>query len=99
MEKEINNLFEACIADYKTFSFRPEMEKEYAEGLSYKIGKKYIKIISKGSAWGFINLENPKFKKGDILMASSWATPALNKARGNIFEDYVVRWTGPCYLR
>ena len=99
MEKEINKLFETCIADYKKFSFRPEMEKEYAEGLSYKIGKKYIKIISKGSVWGFINLENPKFKKGDILMAAGWSTPALNKARGNIFEDYVVRWTGPCYLR
>ena len=99
MEKEINKLLEACIADYKTFSFRPEMEKEYAEGLSYKIGKKYIKIISNGSVWGFINVGNPKFKKGDILKAAGWATPALNKARGNIFEDYVVRWTGPCYLR
>ena len=75
------------------------MEKEYAEGLSYKIGKKYVKIISSGSVWGFINIGNPKFKKGDILKAAGWATPALNKARGNIFEDYVIRWTGPCYLR
>ena len=99
MEKEINKLFEACIADYKTFSFRPALDKDYAEGLSSKIGKKYIKIISNGSVWGFINLGNPKFKKGDILKAAGWATPALNKARGNIFEDYVVRWTGPCYLR
>ena len=56
MEKEVEKLLEACIEDYKKFSFRPEMEKEYAEGLSYKIGKKYIKIISSGSVWGFINV-------------------------------------------
>ena len=99
MEKEIEKLLEACIEDYKKFSFLPEMEKKYAEGLSYKIGKKYVKIISSGSVWGFINIGNPKFKKGDILKAAGWATPALNKARGNIFEDYVIRWTGPCYLR
>ncbi len=99
MEKEIEKLLEACIEDYKKFSFLPEMEKKYAEGLSYKIGKKYVKIISSGSVWGFINVGNPKFKKGDILKAAGWATPALNKARGNIFEDYVIKWTGPCYLR
>ena len=99
MEKEIEKLLEACIEDYKKFSFLPEMEKKYAEGLSYKIGKKYVKIISSGSVWGFINVGNPKFKKGDILKAAGWSTPALNKARGNIFEDYVIKWTGPCYLR
>ncbi len=99
MEKEIEKLLEACIEDYKKFSFLPEMEKKYAEGLSYKIGKKYVKIISSGSVWGFINVGNPNFKKGDILKAAGWSTPALNKARGNIFEDYVIKWTGPCYLR
>jgi hypothetical protein len=28
------------------------------------------------------------------LMAKSWAAPATNFARGNIFEDYTIRWTG-----
>lgn len=99
MEKEIKKLFEACIADYKKMGFRPEMEERYVEGLDYKIGKKYIKILSGGSAWGFINLANPKFKKGDILKAASWNAPALNAPRGNLFEDYVVQWTGPLYLK
>ena len=98
MEKEINKLLEACIADYKTFSFRPEMEKEYAEGLSYKIGKKYIKIISNGSVWGFINVGNPKFKKGDILLPAGFNAPARNFARGNILDGgYGIAWTGPLY--
>jgi deoxyadenosine/deoxycytidine kinase len=35
-----------------------------------------------------------KMFDGDILMAKSWAAPATNFARGNIFEDYTIRWTG-----
>ena len=38
------------------------------------------------------------FKRGDILKASSWHQPALNQARGNIFETYNIQWTGPRYL-
>ena len=37
-------------------------------------------------------------KRGDILKAASWNAPATNKARGNIFEEYTVQWTGPLYL-
>jgi len=39
------------------------------------------------------------FRYGDILKAASWATPARNGARGNVFEEYTVRWTGPLYFR
>ena len=80
---------------------------------TYKVGQKYIKIISndnKGlntSVWGFINKSNPNFEEGDILKAAGWATPALNKARGNLFnldiKTYVdpnsSRIYGPDYLR
>lgn len=79
------------------------MIAEFNEELGYKEGNKYIKITTKngGSVWGFVvNTENDKkFKKGDILMAAGWAAPARNFARGNIFEDYIVEWTGPLYLR
>jgi hypothetical protein len=42
----------------------------------------------------------PRFKKGDVLKAASWAAPALNQPRGNVLEgNYPMQWTGPLYLR
>ena len=82
------------------------MIAEFNDGLTYKTGSKYIKIIT-GSAgggssvWGFVvNTDNDKkFKKGDILKPAGWATPARNAARGNIIDGgYTIRWTGPLYL-
>ena len=62
-------------------------------------GKKYVKLISGTGVWGFVVKEDDdKFKRGDILKAASWNAPAKNKARGNIFEEYDVQWTGPLYL-
>jgi len=79
------------------------MIAEFNEELGYKEGNKYIKITTKngGSVWGFVvNTEtDKKFQKGDILKPAGWAAPARNGARGNIFEDYTIRWTGPLYLR
>lgn len=66
-----------------------------AEGFNctYKAGRKFIKIIREDrggskSVWGFINLAHEKFKEGDVLLAQSWAGPALNKARGNLFNGF-----------
>jgi hypothetical protein len=63
----------------------------------FKKNRKYIKIISYdtadksgGSVWGFINLANPKFAVGDVLLAAGWNTPALNRPRGNILKGYPV---------
>ena len=33
-------------------------------------------------------------KRGDILKAASWSSPAHNFIRGNILGDYKVRWVG-----
>ena len=77
-----------------------EMIEEFEDALSVKRGSKYTKIIKGGSVWGFIvNKDGDKFRAGDILKAASWASPATNAARGNIFDGYSIEWTGPRYLK
>jgi hypothetical protein len=76
-----------------------EMIEEFEDSLDVKRGSKYTKIIKGGSVWGFVvNADNGKFRAGDILKAASWASPATNAARGNIFDGYSIAWTGPHYL-
>jgi hypothetical protein len=78
-----------------------KMIAEFEQELGFLEGKKYIKITkhNHGSVWGFVVKEDgPKFRKGDILKAASWAAPATNAARGNVFDGYKIQWTGPAYL-
>lgn len=76
-----------------------EMIEEFEAALYAKPGKKYVKIIKGGSVWGFVvAAADKKFRVGDILKAASWAAPARNAARGNIFDGYTINWTGPHYL-
>ena len=78
-----------------------KMIAEFNDELHYKVGNKYIKVITGNSVWGFIvNTEkDKKFRKGDILKAAGWAAPARNAARGNIMDGgYTIQWTGPLYL-
>ena len=75
------------------------MFEEFKNGLGYLPGTKYLKVVTENSLWGFINIKNNKFKEGDILKGAGYNAPALNKARGNIFNDnYEISWTGPKYL-
>ena len=72
---------------------------EFKNGLDYKKGSKYIKVIRKDnqtSVHSFIvnTDKDKKFKYGDILKAASWNAPARNFARGNVFGEYKTRWTG-----
>ena len=79
-----------------------KMVEEFNEGLEFKRGQKYIKIISNRSVWGFIvkGDDDKKFRKGDILKAAGWKAPARNAARGNIIVGgYSICWTGPHYLK
>ncbi len=107
MENEIAKLKDAIINDYlnrpaynkgETFE---KMNREFIDGVRIEEGRKYIKIIAGHSVWGFVVAvdNDKKFRKGDILMAAGYSTPARNKARGNIFENYSVAWTGPHYLK
>lgn len=108
MNAELNTLFETIARDFADYKARgeygsPSDYSEFLNNLSVEEGRKYLKITKKlGSqtmVWGFIMKEDDgKFRKGDILKAASWSAPARNKARGNIFEQYDVRWTGPNYL-
>lgn len=93
-------LEQTIIADYDKFMPDSEsMKQDFRDKLGYQPGgRKYLKIIAGNSVWGFINLTNPNFKEGDILKAAGWRAPALNQARGNIFEEYSVAWTGPHYI-
>ena len=54
-------------------------------------GKKFKKIVrvdNQTSVLCFVMYKDgdPKFKQGDILKAASWRAPALNFARGNVFD-------------
>ncbi len=108
MNTEINTLLEVISRDFADSRARgeygsPSDYDEFLNNLSVEEGRKYLKVTKKlgtqTMVWGFIMKEDDKkFRKGDILKAASWSAPARNKARGNIFEQYDVRWTGPNYL-
>tara|TARA_B100000886_G_scaffold185876_1_gene127520 strand:+ start:85 stop:477 length:393 start_codon:yes stop_codon:yes gene_type:complete len=97
-------LFEANDTRWRLETF-PEELKKFRNSFEYHIGKKYIRISyiphpngdmsSYDRAFCFINISNPKFKFGDLLQ-SAVTTPALNFARGNIFDLSKSRidWTG-----
>jgi len=93
------------IADYNRFmpdredSVQCQMCDEYAMGITFNEGSKYIKIKTNTSVWGFIvkTDKDAKFSKGDILKAADRNTPTRNFARGNIYDIdtlKTIRWTG-----
>ncbi len=101
--QELGNYLTKIKADYHRWQditegcikIKTQMFDDFCESLSYKAGRNYIKVSSGHSTHSFIVAKPTKvFKEGDILMAKSWAAPATNFARGNIFEDYTIRWTG-----
>jgi len=112
MENNVGWLVEAIKADYigwmercakgeEISGHQKDMVDRFCDGIAVKEGKKYIKITTGGSVWGFIvNTDtDKKFRKGDILKAAGYNAPARNAARGNIVDGgYTIQWTGPLYL-
>ena len=104
MNKEIEKYLTDIVTSYAEFAGRRNSSdpsdriETFKNALSFSFGTKYIKVMSKTSVHSFIvNTDNDaKFKKGDILMAASWAAPARNFARGNVFNatNASVSWTG-----
>jgi hypothetical protein len=76
--------------------------RNHAPKLSVTYGRKYAKIMSDSSAWGFIALTNDPSKGqviGDLLKPASWSAPARH-ARGNILDGSAVYGKyGPAYLK
>ena len=107
MQKELETLVEAIKTDYIHFATRggkkplegyfADQVAKFDDLITIKEGNKYTKIIKDGSVWGFIDAT--QVTTGDILTAAGWNAPARNAARGNIFEDYTIQWTGPLYLK
>jgi len=104
----ISKLLDTAATDFAEWRSRGEYGSpndfdEFRNNIYPDGGRKYLRITKdqggQKMVWGFVVLaDGPKFKCGDILKAASWASPATNKARGNIFDEYEVRWTGPNYL-
>ena len=106
MDTYIQTLLNRIAYDFERSRYHdPERAEKFRSGLAIEEGRKYLKITKRlgtqTMVWGFVvkGNDDKKFAKGDILKAASWASPARNQARGNIFDDeYDVRWTGPLYL-
>jgi hypothetical protein len=106
MQNEINTLLNDIRAEYHAWTslgktelsaINHKMIATFNDSLTYKAGRKYIKIISGGSVWGFIvaNDDDKIFTKGTILKPAGWKTPARNFSRGNIIDGgYTICWTG-----
>ena len=79
-------------------AIRDDMIKEYDSSLSYRMGKKYVKVHDGRSVKAFVVAcdNDKKFEFGDILKPAGWKTPARNFRRGNVLEGTFerVRWTG-----
>ena len=100
----ISNLISNIKKDYAKWSTWSEGIDRFNSSFDVKTGKKYTKIISNGSVWGFIAngdgaLKGIPYKKGDVFKPAGWAAPAKWQ-RGNIFDSNqnYFRWTGPDYL-
>lgn len=104
LETGVQRYIEAIKADYAGWhrphgddKIRAEMIQEFDASIRYEIHRKFIKVITgpQTGVHSFIMLDDDgKFKRGDILKAASWRAPAKNFARGNIFGNYTIRWTG-----
>jgi hypothetical protein len=82
----------------KTDEWFIEQTETYIKSLHIDEGKVYYKVCANGSVHSFIvKNSGQKFIQGDILKAASFAAPAKNKARGNVFneESYQnIEWCG-----
>ena len=100
----ISNLISNIKKDYANWTTWQEGIDRFNSSFDVKTGKKYTKIISNGSVWGFIAvtdgvLKGIPYKFGDVFKAAGWRAPAKH-VRGSIYLDRTdwFHWTGPRYL-
>lgn len=99
----VEALIEHIKADYSGWQTRAKsdikqkMIAEFNNGLSFKVSRKFVKIITGGSVHSFVVIaEGEKFPVGTILKAASWSAPAKNFGRGNVLDRSFgrIQWTG-----
>ena len=89
--------------------YRDEQARDFGASLTYKVGGKLIKILTKdrkngqSTVWGFIVRENNTvksktsdcyFQKGDLLKAATFKQAARNFSRGNILNGQMENLYG-----
>jgi len=100
--QNLDKYLEAIKADYAAWQgadteIGQKMIREFNESLDVIDGNKYLKVVNDGRVHSFIcKRDMGKFTAGDVLKAASWAAPARNFARANLFQgDFSkIRWTG-----
>jgi len=103
LDRALEQYMDHIKQDYVAWNTNPtevgaRMRDEFIRGVRAERGRKYVKIITGTSVHSFIVLkQGPKWGAGDILKAASWAAPATNFSRGNVFHPTTyqnrVRWT------
>ena len=90
--------------DEPTKSIRLKMIDEFNRNLDIRSGRKFAKVVSNGSVWGFVAKTNGVLKGipyfvGDVFKPAGWSAPAKH-VRGSIFSSKSnwYSWTGPNYL-
>ena len=85
-------------------SIRLKMIDEFNKNLDIRSGRKFDKVVSNGSVWGFVAktdglLKGIPYFVGDVFKAAGWAAPAKH-VRGSIFDANTdwLSWTCPNYL-
>ena len=86
----LNNLHKAIVVDFaRRYADADDQHRvvEFAEGLHFEEGRKYIKVVKKlghqDIVWGFIMKADDKmFKAGDILMAASVGSTRTEQSTG-----------------
>ena len=90
--------------DEPTKSIRLKMIDEFNKGVHVKPGRKFDKVVTGTSVWGFIAktdgvLKGIPYFVGDVFKAAGWRAPAKH-VRGSIYDKKQTwfHWTGPRYL-
>ena len=100
----ISKLLENIKVDYTKFMSNTDMVESFNKGVHVKPGRKFDKVVTGSSVWGFIAktdgvLKGIPYFVGDVCKAAGWRAPAKH-VRGTIFssETNWFSWTGPRYL-
>lgn len=93
----LEKLRQIMIADYDRAGFKMGYDIEF------EFGSKYIRVITNNgrgsrSCAGFVccDRNHKKIEFGALLKNAGWKAPALNFARGSVFdlEGKIIAWTG-----